>query len=171
MMFKEQELNTYRSITAPQELYDKIMAAKKPRVHWSRYAAGLVAACLVLVMGVGFFFRGGEPGIVISGQSLESSIVYHDLSMATELRSADVFTVPVELELSGRSRITVTHGQLIMGEDEPSQQVTASGTVTLHWEISRGTEMCEMHIRSGKMLTILTLENENSQIMITKKGE
>lgn len=170
-MFKEQELNTYRSITAPQELYDKIMAAKRPKVHWPKYAAGLVAACLVLLMGVGFFFRGGEPGIMINGQPLESSVVYHDLSPVAELRTSDVLTVPVVLELPTKSRITVTQGQLTLGNGEPSQEVTASGSVTLFWEVPRGTAMCELHIDGGKAVTTLTLENEETQIMITKKGE
>lgn len=171
MMFEEQELNIYRSIKAPQELHDKIMAAQKPKVHWSRYAASLVAACLVLVMGVGVFFRGGEPGIMINGEALESSVVYHDLAPTAEMRSSDVLTVPVEMELSGKSRITVTQGQLILGDNEPSQQVTASGNVTILWEVPRGSTMCELCIASGKKLTTLTLENENSKITITKKGE
>lgn len=170
-MFEEQELNTYRSITAPQELYDKIMAAKKPKVHWHRYAAGLAAACLVLVMGIGFFFRGTEPDIMVYGQHLESSVVYHDLSPVAERRTSDVLTVPVELELSRKSRITVTQGQLTLGEGEPAQEVTASGSATLLWEIPRGISMCELHIVGGKAVTTLTLENENSQIIITKKGE
>ena len=170
-MFKEQELNTYRSITAPQELYDKIMAAQKPKVQWSRYAAGLVAACLVLAMGAGFFFRGGEPGIMINAQVLESSVAYHDIAPASEMRTSDKITVPIELELPRRSRITVTLGQLILGEKEPSQSVTSFGTVNLQWEVPRGVSTCELHIDDGKAVTTLTLENEESKIIITKKGE
>ena len=170
-MFKEQELNTYRSITAPPELYAKVMAAQKPKIQWSRHAAALVAACLVLVLGVGIFFQGGEPGIMINGQLLESSVVHHEFSPATELRTSDQITVPVELELSGRSRILVTHGLLIDGELEPTTELTTSGTVILQWVIPRDTAMCEMHIDSGIRLTTLTLENKNSQITITKKGE
>jgi hypothetical protein len=171
MMFKEQELNIYHSITAPRELYDKIVAAQKPKNQWSRYAAGLVAACLVLVMGVGVFFQGGTPDIMINGQLLESSVIYHDLSTTTELRTSDWLSVPVELELSGRSRIMVTRGLLTDGEVDPTTELTASGTVILQWMIPRDTSMCEMRIDSGLKLTTLTLENENSKIIITKKGE
>jgi hypothetical protein len=171
MMFKEQELNSYRSIKAPQELYDKVMAAQKPKVHWSRYATGLVAACLVLAMGIGFFFRGGEPGIIINGQLLDSSVVYHDLAPAAELRTSEVLTVPVELELSGRSRIRVTQGVITLNDLEPTDELTASGTVTLLWEVPRGASECEMHIESGRTLTTLTLEYGETQITITKKGE
>ena len=170
-MFKEQELNTYRSITAPQELYDKILAAQKPKRHWSRYATGLAAACLVLAMGAGFFFRGSAPGIVIHGQQLESSVVFHDVSPAVELRTSGTLTVPVELELSKKSRITVTQGQLTLGEEKPTQELTASGSVTLLWEVPRGCEQCELFIDNGKKLTTLTLKNEETQITITKKGE
>ena len=170
-MFKEQELNTYRNITAPQELYDKIISAQKPKARWPRYAAGLVAACLVLALGIGIFFQGGEPSIMINGQTLESSIVYHDVAPAAELRTSGVFTVPMELELPEKSRITVTHGQLILGEGEPTEELNASGSVTLMWMIPRGTKMCEMHIDGGKKLTTLTLEYDETQITITKKGE
>ena len=170
-MFKEQELNTYRSITAPQELHDKIMAAQKPKTRWSRYAAGLVAACLVLALGAGFFLQGSEPDITINGQPLESSVIYHDLAPAAVQRTSDALTVPVELKLSGKSRITVTQGQLTLGEGEPSQEVTASGSVTLLWEIPRGASMCQMYINGRNAVTTLTLENEDSQIVITKKGE
>lgn len=170
-MFKEQELNTYRSITAPQELYDKIMAARKPKVYWPRYAAGLVAACLVLALGVGIFFQGGEPSITINGQTLGSSMVYHDVAPAAELRTSEALTVPMELELSEKSRISVTHGLLTLGEGEPTAELNASGSITLLWTIPRGTTVCEMHIDGGKELTTLTLEYDETQITITKKGE
>ena len=170
-MFKEQELNTYRSISAPQELYDKIMAAQKPKRKWRpQYAAGLVAACLVLAMGAGFFFRGGEPGIMINAQTLESTVVFHELAPASEMRNSDVLMVPVELDLPRKSQISVTQGQLILG-DAPSREVTAFGTVTVLWEIPRGTSKCELYIDDGKAVTTLTLEKEDSQITITKKGE
>ena len=170
-MFNEQELNTYRSITAPQELHDKIMAAKKPKIHWSRYAAGLVAACLVLVLGLGFFFQGGEPGIIINGQTLESSMTYHDVVPASEMRTSDTFTVPMELELSGKTDIFVTQGQLTLGDGDPTNELSASGSITLLWKIPRGTDVCEMRIDSGKNLTTLTLEYDETQITITKEGE
>lgn len=170
-MFKEQELNTYRSITAPSELYDKVMSAKKPRKYWPRYAAGLVAACLVLALGVGAFFQGGEPDIMINGQILESSMVYHDPSPVAGLRTSELLTVPVELDLSGKARVSVTHGQLTVGEKEPTDKLTVSGTVTLQWTIPRDASVCELHIDNGKQLTTLTLENKETQILITKKGE
>ena len=170
-MFKEQELNTYRSITAPQELYEKVMAAQRPKRRWSHYAAGLVAACLVLTLGAGFFFRGGEPDILIHGQPLESSVAFYDLSPAAEMRSSGALTVPVELELSRTSQITVTQGQLTLGEGEPAQELTASGSVALLWEVPRDCEQCELLIDDGKKLTTLTLKYEETQITITKKGE
>ena len=172
-MFKEQELNTYRSIHAPEELYGKIMAAKKPQRHWQKYTAGLVAACLVLALGVGFFFRGGSPDIVVNGQPLESSVVYYDLSVATETRNTPVVTVPVELELPRKAQITVTEGQLIADGQNSAKNLKASGTVTVLWEIPREAETlnCQMLIDDGKAVTTLTLTYEESKITITKQGE
>lgn len=172
-MFKEQELNTYRSIRAPEELYGKIMAAKKPQRHWQKYTAGLVAACLVLALGAGFFFRGGSPDIVVNGQPLESSVVYYDLSVASEMRNTPVVSVPVELELPRKAQITVTEGQLIADGQSSAQSLKASGTVTVLWEIPREAETlnCQMHIDDGKAVTTLTLTYEESTITITKQGE
>lgn len=172
-MFKEQELNSYRSIRAPEELYGKIMAAKKPQRHWQKYTAGLVAACLVLVLGAGFFFRGGSPNIAVNGQPLESSVVYYDLSVATEMRSAPVVTVPVELELSRPAEISVTEGELSMNGQIGGKTLKASDSVALVWEIPREEETlnCEMLIDDGRSVTTLTLTYEETKITITKKGE
>lgn len=172
-MFKEQELNTYRSICAPEELYEKVMAAKKPQRPWQRYATGLVAACLVLALGAGFFFRGGSPDIIVNGQPLESSVVYYDLSTTAEMRTSPVVTVPVELELTRNAQITVTEGQLSLDGKSSGKTLSASASVTLLWEIPREEETlsCEMHIDDGKAVTILTLTYEESKITITKKGE
>ena len=170
-MFKEQELNTYRSITAPQELHDKIMAAKQPKQRWNKYVTGLVAACLILILGTGFLFPGGDMSITVNGERLESSVSYYDISPAFEQRTSDVLTVPVELKLPKESQITVTQGQLSQGEGEMAKDLSASGSVTLLWEIPRGISQCEMYIDDGKAITTLTLEYENSKITITKKGE
>ena len=172
-MFKEQELNIYRSISAPTELYEKVMAVRKPRLHWQKYAAGLVAACLVLALGAGFFFRGGSPDIIVNGQPLESSVVYYDLSPAAEMRTSPVVTVPLELELPRDAQITVTEGQLSLDGKSSGKTLSASGSVSLLWEIPREKEAlsCEMHIDDGNAITTLTLTYEESKITITKKGE
>lgn len=172
-MFKEQELNTYRSICAPEELYAKVMAAQKPQRHWQRYATGLAAACLVLALGAGFFFRGGSPDITVNGQPLESTVVYYELSAATEMRTSPVITVPVELELPRNAKVTVTEGQLSVNGLGGGKTLMASASMTLLWEIPREGETlsCEMHIDDGKAVTTLSLTYEESKITITKKGE
>lgn len=172
-MFNEQERTAYQSIRAPQELYDKVMTAKKPAKRWGKYVPGLAAACLVLVMTAGLFFRGSDPVIVIQGQQLESSIEYFDLAPASEMRSSPMLTVPVELELSKRTQVCVTQGQLTDGEGQTAGELTVSGSVTLLWEIPRGADMaqCEMRIGTGKNATVLTLEYEESKITLTKKGD
>ena len=172
-MFKEKELNTYRSICAPEELYDKIMAAKKPQWQWQKYATGLVAACLVLALGAGFFFRDTSLDITVNGQPLESSVVYYDLSAASDMRATPMVIVPVELKLPRNAKITVTEGQLSLDGEGSGKTLSASASVTLLWEIPRGEETlnCQMHIDDGKAVTTLTLTYEETQITITKKGE
>ncbi len=172
-MFKEQQRNAYQSIRAPQQLHDKIMAAQKPAKRWPKYVTGLVAACLVLVLSASFFFGSSAPGIVINGQRLHESVIYYDLSPASEMRSSPMITVPVELELDKTSRITVSQGHLTGENAERVQELSAKGSVTLFWEIPREEEipLCEMQIRHGKDVTTITLAYEETQITITKKGE
>lgn len=172
-MFSEKERAAYQSIQAPQALYDKVMAAQKPTRRWTAYVPTLAAACLVLVLGMGFFFRGGEPGIVIQGQSLVSSVSYYDTAAASTLRSLPTVTVPVELELSRATRISVTAGQLTCDGMEPGDVLKVSGSVTLYWEIPRDAApgQCEMRIGTGSNATVLTYEYEETKIILTKKGD
>ena len=172
-MFKEQELNTYRSIRAPEELYGKIMAAKKPQRHWQKYTAGLIAACLVLALGAGFFFRGGSPDVVVNGQSLENSVVFYDVSTSADMRSTPVVSVPIELDLPRKSHITVTAGELSRDGKSCGKTLSASGSVDLSWEIPRDGEVvdCQMRIDDGKSVTILMLTHEETKVTITKKVE
>lgn len=172
-MFKEQQISAYQGIHAPQELYDKVMAAKKPARHWGRIATGLAAACLVLVVSGTVFFRGGSPDIRINGQQLESSVVFYDAAPAMELRSVPMIAVPVELELPKDATITVTHGVLAGESGEAASQWEGSGKVSLLWQIPRGQELtdCQLQIRSGRDTTVLSLEYEESKITITKKGD
>ena len=172
-MFKEQERVAYQSIQAPKELREKIMAQKKPRRHFPIYLTTALAACLVLVIGIGFFFPGGEPGIKINGQQLESSVVYYDLVPASDMRTAPILSVPVDLELSGESEISVSYGSLVREGEEPVSKLTAGSDLSLTWQIQRAEEIptCEMTITNGKDVTTLTLEYEETKITITKKGD
>lgn len=172
-MFQEQERNAYQSIRVPQELREKVMAKKKPKRQLPVYLTTAIAACLVLAIGMGFFFRGGEPNIRINGQTLESSVVYYDLSPASEMRSAPILSVPVELELSGESEISVSHGTLVREGQTPVSTLKASSAVSLIWQIQLGQEMttCEMTITHEKGVTTMTLEYVDSKITVTKKGD
>ena len=171
-MFNEQEVQAYQGIRAPETLRSKVLAAKKPVRQWNKVIPSLAAACLVLVVAGGFLFRGGEPDIVINGEKLKSSIVYHDLFPAAEMRSAPDLTVPMELELSGTAVLRVTHGQLTLG-NQTAAELTASGDVELLWQIPREGQipLCQLHIDDGKDVTTITLEYKETQITITKKGE
>ena len=172
-MFSEQQKATYQSIRAPQELYDKVMAARKPARRWTSYVPTLAAACLVLVLGVSFFIRGGDPNIVINGQSLVSSVEYYDTAPAFEFRSVPTVTVPVELELPRATRVSVTAGELTCDGMETGTELKVSGSVTLYWQIPRDADpaQCEMHIGTGRNATVLTYEYEETKIILTKKGD
>lgn len=172
-MFSKEQVSAYQSIRAPQNLHDKIMAAKKPKMHRGVIATGLVAACLVLVMGMSFLLPGGTPDIRINGQTLQSSVEFYDVAPAVEMRTEPMITVPVELELPRMATVTVSHGLLVKDSGVSAQQWKDSGEMSLLWQIPRQTELsdCELQIRMGTRTTVLTLEYEESKIRITKKGD
>ena len=171
-MFREQERMAYQSIRAPEELREKIMAKKKPTKGLPMYLTTALAACLVLAIGIGLFFPGGNaPGITVNGQPLKDTVVYYDVAAAADMRSTSFLTVPVELELSEESEISVSQGTLTAEDGSPAPQRWASGTVSLLWQLPREQATCKMTITDGRNVTTLTLQYNQSEITITKKGD
>lgn len=172
-MFTEQQRSTYQSIHAPQELQEKILGKKKAKRHIPAYIGSALAACLVLAIGIGLFLPAKEPGVTCNGQKLESSIVYYDVAAAYEMRGASELSVPVDLELSEESQISVTRGSLIRDGKDVGNHLLAASDVSLIWQLPKEDEIfsCEMTITSEEDKTILTLNYEESKIIITKKGD
>lgn len=172
-MFNEQERTAYQSIRAPQELYEKVMTAKKPARHWARYAPVVAAACLALVVTAGFLFRRNDPVILVQGEPLVSSVEYYDISPASEMRSSPTVTVPLELELPKADLVSVTVGKLYVNGVAAGNELMVSDKVQVSWEVPRDTDYghCDMIIGTGKDATVLTLEIEESKITLTKKGD
>lgn len=173
-MFREQERMVYQSIRAPEELREKIMAKKKPVKRLPMYLTTALAACLVLAIGIGIFFPGGNaPGIAINGQQLKDTIVYYDVASASDMRSTPALTVPVDLELSEESEISVSCGNLVREGENPVNQLTASEDVSLIWKVPKTEQpvTCEMTITTGSTVTTLTLQYNQTEITITKKGD
>ena len=172
-MFTEQQRSVYQSIQAPPELREKILGKKKTNRKIPAYIVTAVAACLVLAMGIGMFLPGGDIGVICNGQKLENSIVYYDLATAYETRGATQISVPVELELSEKSEISVTKGSLIREGEDVGEHLTAASKVSLMWQLPRGEEnfCCEMTVTGEEEVTTITLNYENSKITITKKGD
>lgn len=173
-MFREQERMAYQSIRAPRELREKIMAKKKPAKRLPVYLTTALAACLVLAIGLSFFLPGGNaPGITINGQQLKDTIVYYDVSPASDMRNIPVLTVPVDLEISDESDICVSCGTLVREGEDPVTMLTVSENISLVWQLPKTEQMpiCEMTITAGSTVTTLTLQYNQSEITITKKGD
>lgn len=171
-MFNQEQKEAYRAIQAPAELYDRVLAKATPGKRWVLPTTlSIAAACFVMVVALGFFLKGGEPAIVLNGQPLEKSIVFYDISPASDVRSSPFFSVPVEVKAERRSEITVSHGSMTVDGGAPVKTLTAEGSVTVWWEIERSEVMpvCEMEIRDGKSTTLITLNYNNAEITATKR--
>ena len=170
-MFKEKEIQAYRAIGAPQELYAKVMESQPTRRLRLMPMVSSLAACLVLVVVLGLFLRSNGPKIVLNGQALEDTIVFYDISPASDVRSSPEFSVPVELKLTRKAEITVSHGYMTVDGGNPSTSLTADDAVTVWWRIERSEVMpvCEMEICDSKGTTLITLNYNNAEITATKK--
>ena len=170
-MFNQEQKEAYRSIRASAELYDRVLEKTAQKKRWVMPAVSALAACLVLVVALGFFWRSEGPHVVLNGQTLEKNIVFYDISPAADTRSAPDFCVPVELELTRRSEITVSHGCMTLEGGESAQMLTAEDSVTVWWKIERSEVMpvCEMEIRDSKGTTLITLHYNNAEITATKR--
>ena len=170
-MFSNDQKEAYRSIHAPTALYEKVAEGKHPLRGKAVWPLGAVAACLALVVVLGLFLRPMGPEIVLNGQRLEDTIVFYDISPASDVRSSPLFCVPVELELNRKTEITVSHGYMTVDGGAPTTSLTVSDAVTVWWQIERGDVMpvCEMEICDSKGTTLVTLNYNNAEITATKK--
>lgn len=173
-MFSKQEIDAYKSITAPDVLAEKVkmLSAKRkvPVMTIVKYASAL-AACLAIVVAINMFLKTQTMNIVLNGYELESSVMFYDVSPAADMRTSPIFSVPVELDIEEKTDIRVSHGNLSIDGENPTEQVSVSKPVMIWWNISRSEEMprCVMEIKTDGEMTLITLEFDNVEKTITAK--
>ena len=171
MMFNQREIESYKNIKAPSELYQKVVLAKKKNNLWILPTLSTVAACFVMVIALSFFFKGEGPDIILNGQSLESSIVYYDVAPASQMRSAAVLHVPMKVDVSCDTEISVSAGQITVNNSNPCKTVTVTDSSNLQWEIPHDelNNECVIKMQDKNGTTIVTLKYNNTKITVTKR--
>ncbi len=173
-MFNKSQLDAYNSIKVPDELFNKVVNSKpkKSKIYLIPLVSSL-AACLILVFGVAAFMGSFNPQVTFNGQSLTDSVVFYDISPIStmDMRSSPELCVPVELELSEKTVVSVSEGVIILENGERVQQSTFEGTVTLMWEIQRTSDFpkSKMTLTSDKGSKVITLTQNEADGSFTAK--
>ena len=176
-MFSDKEIQAYKKLSAPPDLYNKIKSsvAKKSRLRMSVFVktAGAIAACFVIATVVLIFGINKSPDITCNGQSLQSSVLFYDVSPATDMRESTALVVPFTFELREDVEITLSRGRLVDADGEAIDGTFEKGETDVWWEIPRSEKYmdCEMILKGKKNTTTikLTCDNTEKTIKVTKK--
>ena len=135
--------------------------------------AGAVAACLVLMSAVLLLMGSPSPEIICNGQVLESSLLFYDISPASDMRASPVFSVPFEFDLTEDTEITVSYGRLVNAEGEPIDLSAFNGKTEIWWELPRNGEdlSCKMVLEYKNSTTVITLSYDDAQKTISATKE
>ncbi len=152
-MFNKKKIEAYKSITAPDELRERVFstAAKEisERKHSIQHRIGSVAAMaagLLLIVGLPVYMlrSNAKPGILLYGEPLSAdSISILDESAvpaSASTRSTPAFSVSLELELKCKTEISVSEGIITVTDPETCEllytgtEFTAESDVfTVNW--------------------------------------
>lgn len=172
-MFSKNELDAYKNITAPNELFQKIENGvsykKRVSIASARRFVSALAACFIIVVGVGFYQKNRTPDIILNGQPLESSVMFYDISPASDIRTSPVFSVPIKINFKEIVHISVSHGSIVVEEHVAGDRISLSSPTMVWWNIERSEVMpkCEMKIHCNNNVTLITLEFDSAGKIIT----
>ncbi len=168
-MFSEKQINAYKNISAPNELRSKVMSASAGKKRFSIMhtvsAVAAVAACFALIAAVVLTMQSPTPEIVCNGQVLEESVLFYDISPASDMRASPVFSVPFEFILGSDTNISVSYGRMILSDGTSVDGAELCGDVSLWWEIPRSEDIptCEMELTVDNCITVITLTFDNAE--------
>lgn len=178
-MFDEKQKKAYLSVTAPDELRERVFSSvetedKKDNFFVFRSRASRLvaaAACLVLVaVAVFAVFTDNGIGVSVNGTDFEggTSLVLAEANAPALARVFSPAEVSVNLDLDGGALITVDSGSFdVIGEERDVTEFVASQDVELVWR-SDGMQTSVMNVECGKKSCILILEYDGEWKVIRK---
>ena len=172
-MFSDKEIQAYKKISAPPELYYNVKssAVEKSRIRVSVIikTLGAVAACFMIAVAVMIFASTKSPDINCNGQSLNSSILFYDVSPVSDTRESTALVVPFTFELHEDVEITLSKGRLIDADGEAIEGTFKKGEIEVFWEIPRSDKQidCEMVLKGEKNTTVIELNYDKTEKTIT----
>ena len=184
-MFTEKEINEWQKIKAPENLVSSFeeMGIKNNRnriINNSIKMISAVAACLLIAVAVSVFVRIPRTTILVNGQTLIDSVSFYDISPldknsldgispASEMQRSLGFSIPIELQVNGETKVSVNCGSLINEKGSSAKSVSLKDDSMLYWEISYTEDLskCELEIDDGKKIIHVALSYDQAKNIIT----
>ncbi len=160
-MFDQKQTDAFRSITAPEELRERVLAMeqKKPR-NSRRIIMGIssAAACLLILAAIPFFGRTLQknPVFSVNGTTIaEDEILLSDENsgvMTASARTVQKYTAVISAEFPTDTTIAVSDGNMeltsidstgIIGSGE---ECKAKGNVLIRWTVDIPTENAQYYL-------------------------
>ena len=189
-MFDKKVVDAYQNIKAPDELKEKVLSsctASKARERKSLMKnmklLSSLAACLILAVAFSVFAMRSSGGVSVSvrGRALASEPVeLSELNISPALYSAEPRAfyeadVPVEVRVTGKTRISVSDGTMQISDADTGEvlftgsEFTTEKDVLIHWIVNNvaQTEQFEMLIESHKEDFVLILSYDENTVRWT----
>ncbi len=160
-MFDQKQTDAFRSITAPMELKEKVLALeqKKPRNN-RRIIMSLssAAACLLLIVAIPLLGRIPQknPVFSVNGTAIgnESLLLSENNSgvMAASARTIQKYTAVISAEFPASTVITVSDGSLELTDTDTNDfigggaECTAEGNTIIRWTVDIPTENAQYYM-------------------------
>lgn len=181
-MFNKKDIDSYRSISAPDELQERVMKLSEEEVSdrpkfltVNMRQAGALAACIIIAVFGVFAFAGNRKMSVwvndemLASQTITLSDANSGVSPAS-MRAMPVISVPVRLDIRRKTEISVSDGMMQVTDAKTgevlsvSNEFTAEKDVEIFWEISAFdiNTSYEMSISDSKSNYVLALTYDNT---------
>lgn len=150
-MFSENQIKAYKSISAPEELKQKVLAMeesrKKPSFKVRNLGVYAVAACLVIVMSLPGIFGGSDLSAKIYGAEIGSEPIAFSTAnegvAILDARTMPGVSVDIELETEKDVEVTVSEGTVLLFDAETGQaqsDTVLRGKALTRWSIDAPEE-------------------------------
>ena len=165
-MFSKEDLQSYRDIKAPDELYDRVMQSRPSRkrnVYGLACTAVAIAACLAILL-----IRTPDATIIVNGQQLHKTVQFYDLLPTSDMRTSPVFSIPMEIDGKTETTLSVSHGVLTLPNGNTVTELTTKERIAFHWEFPRSDNLslCRLKIQRGREISYIDLTYDHTTGMI-----
>lgn len=185
-MFDKKDIDSYRSISAPNELRERVMTyfkeesnaktAKKYRIP-EIYKFSAMAVCMLLVLVIGILFysnNNSKLSVWVNGEKLTSEAITISSSddgiAPANARAMLGFDIPIEFDIKRQTEISVSGGMMQVFDEETGELIALETTfftdksVKIVWEISTAdiNAAYEMYVSDAKDSYTITPKYDHS---------